>query len=159
MTATGYLSATMARRFLRGSLLAAALLALSACGAGPGGSSGNTSPVDSDVLGVLGEFEPVSESEANVGAAAALDRGRAEEFGRPGEPDAYLVRSTGSESDLVQLTKGQLIWIFHWGGLSEEDPQAFPPRDGKPNETVFIHTSYFLIVDASTGQPIAGIAI
>jgi hypothetical protein len=157
MTATAVLSATMARRFLRGSLLAAAFLVVTACGAGPGGSSGTTSPVDSDVLSVLGAFESAADSEAKVDSASALDRGLAEEFGRPGLPDAYLVRSTGSESDLVRLAKGQLVWIFHWGGLSEEDPQAFPPRDGKPNETVFLHTNYFLVVDASTGQPIAGI--
>lgn len=118
--------------------------------------------LDAEVLPVaalveFGKLEVVDPADAITGSASALEAARSEDYGRPGMPEAVLVRVVDADAGLIPIERGRLLWVFRWAGLHEEDPRAFPGPSGKPNETVFLHTEYFVFVDASTGRPIADV--
>lgn len=148
--------------FLRWTAIALVLLAATGCTAALGGAPAPSlpaPPVADDALGRVGEFDRADPNEAVVGADAALDLARKQEFGRPGKPEVTLVRSRGSLRDIVPTTEGLVLWVFHWGQLGEADVDGIPGSDGKPQETVFVRDDYYLLVDAANGDVIAGVRL
>lgn len=135
------------------------LLAATSALATHAGAAPPSQPVAANELVRLGEFDLADPNEARVGAEAALEMGRKQEFGRQGKPEVALVRSRGSSSDIVPIVEGSLVWVFHWGQLGEADVDGIPGSDGKPQETVFVRDDYFLLVDAGTGDVIAGVRL
>ena len=139
-------------------LIAAVILIAAACGAGSAGENLQAQPIDPTVLAEYGKFELVDAKLASVGSAQALDSARRQDYGRPGTPEVVLVRSLDPTSELVTLPAKELIWVFHWGGLAEEQTKGFPGSDGAtPQVTVFNHTDYFLFVKAEDGAVIASV--
>ena len=149
-------------RGVTGWLTAVAIaLAVAACGVTGPSAVGDTlraSSVPAASLARLGEFEAVTTSPAGIDSASALAQARRQDFGRPGEPEVSLVRYVGSGLDLG-LSNGQLVWIYHWGSLSEEYGKGFPSVSGQPNETVFVQTDYFLVIDATDGTVLGGVSM
>lgn len=141
----------------RAAILVASAL-LSGCVApGPGGESVSYSPVPDAALAQFGDFETASPQDARIGVAAALDAARSGEFDRPGAPEAFLGRFKEGGPDTLPIAAGTIVWVFHWGGIREEHPKAFPGAEGTPFETVFVYTDYYVFIDASNGSVIAGI--
>ena len=143
--------------------LAAVTIALgaAACGVTGLGSVGDTlraSSVPAAPLAQLGEFEAVTTSPAGIDSVSALAKARQQDFGRDGDPEVSLVRYVGSGLDLG-LSNGQLVWVYHWGSLSEENHKGLPGVDGQPNETAWIQTDYFLVLDAKDGTVIGGVSM
>lgn len=149
-------------RFLRLTAIVLVLLVVTGCTAARGGApapSRAQPSVADEVLERVGEFDRADSKEADVGADAALDLARRQDFGRPGEPEVTLVRSKGSVRDIVPTAEGSLLWVFHWGQLGEADVDGIPGADGKPRETVFVRDDSFLLIDASNGDVIAAVRL
>jgi hypothetical protein len=148
----GYLTAVL-------TTVATVLLA-TGCGARTGGIPMDTlggAPISADVLqSLLGKVEDVSSSTDVVASGKALESARTFDYGRPGKPEVALVRTLESPT-LVPVNPGTIVWVFHWGGLGEQEPVAIPGNDGSPQETVFIHDNYFVVVEAKSGETLAGI--
>ncbi len=138
----------------------AALTATAAIGESTGNAISDR--VDDAALDQFGKFEVLDPSalgpQLSIGSADALSAARKNEYGRPGIPQASLLRVTDADLGVVPLEKGRVVWIYRWTGLGDEYPKAFPPVEGDtPNETVFVLDDYFLLVDAQTGEVIASI--
>lgn len=128
------------------------------------GQSGDAvaGPVEPSALDQFGDFEVLDPSalgaERATDSVDALDAVRKQQYGRPGAPQASLLRVTNSDLGIVPLAKGRLVLIYRWTGLGEEYPKQFPDvENGAPNATVFILNDYFLLVDAETGEVIASV--
>ena len=105
-------------------LTAVAVLAGCAAPGAGGGNSLGASHVPQAALARVGDFDMVTDGRAVVDPATALDKSRAEGFGRPGAPEASLVRARSDSPENPDITKGRLLWIFHW------DPLARSTRRG-----------------------------
>lgn len=139
--------------------IGAVMVIASACGTGSAGGNLDGQPIDPAVLAEYGKFEVVDAKLATVGGAKALDTARTQDFGRPGAPEVALVRSLDPASEVVALPAKELVWVFHWGGLADEEVKAFPSQDSaSPQSTTFIRTDYILFVSAETGEVIAGVS-
>lgn len=125
-----------------------------ACGSNPGGNTLGAPSLSPEALQEVGAFEAVDPGLAEIDAKSALERARAADFGREGNPEVSLVHSVGE--NVGGVAKGQLVWIFHWSGLNEVVSKGFPPNsNGKPLETTFVYSDYWVFVDAATGTPIS----
>jgi len=142
-------------------LVATAFVALLAgcSSAVSGGDTLGASPVLAKDLALIGEFELMTPNASTIDSAAALEAGRAQDFGRPGAPEASLVRTLSDSPGYPAIWQDRLVWVFHWGSLGERYEKGFPGRgpDATPWATAWIMEDYFLVVDATTGEPLFGL--